>query len=173
MSHPCVKEAVLNFSWKFGILCYMCCNVAEPQHLNQQRDGVVMICWDWSWYCFTGREDAMCLHGAQRILKDSTRPGHSVFTLLPSGERYRMPEKKMPPDCDAASVLRVWGSLPNSSTLTFFCLCSIKGLGLVFHCLIVCYRMIRKMNLEPWCVGDAVSRWKTGSPFLIDKESQD
>ncbi len=30
------------------------------------------------------------LHRAQRILKDSTHPGNSLFTLLPSGKRYRI-----------------------------------------------------------------------------------
>lgn len=29
------------------------------------------------------------LHRAQRILTDNTHPSHSMFTLLPSGERYR------------------------------------------------------------------------------------
>lgn len=30
-----------------------------------------------------------CLRRDQKILKDNTHPGHSLFTLLPFGKRYR------------------------------------------------------------------------------------
>ncbi len=33
--------------------------------------------------------EVRCLHRAQRILKDSTHPNNSLFTLLLSGKRYR------------------------------------------------------------------------------------
>ena len=33
--------------------------------------------------------DVRFLHGAQRIQKHNTHPSHSLFTLLPSGKRYR------------------------------------------------------------------------------------
>ena len=89
------------------------------------------------------------LRRAQRIFKDDTHPCHSLFTLLPSGKRYRSIRFRStkPSSSLISQAVRLlnssWALKTPKSILVFkyFFLCNIKGQLLAFYW---------KMTNEPW-----------------------
>ena len=61
--------------------------------------------------------EVRCLHRAQRTLKDSTHPSHSLFTLLPPGKDTEV-FAAVPPDYRAAFFHAMWDSAAHYEQFT-------------------------------------------------------